>query len=76
LPPPENVATAPLEKVTPRAPAAEFYYPALTKGEMLTSYPVLVWPQPWFSPDGMHDWPKLIDIDRTPFVTWERRVGQ
>jgi len=67
---------SPLEHATPQAPAAEFFYPSLIKGEMLATYPVLVWPQPWFDPDGMHNWPKLIDIDRTPFTAWSKRVGQ
>jgi hypothetical protein len=78
LPPPipDNVATTPLERATPQTPAAEIYYPSLTKGEMLTAYPVLIWPQPWFSPEGAHAWPKLIDIDRTPFTAWSKRIGQ
>ena len=34
----------------------------------------LVMRQPWLSPEFMHEWPILIDIDR-PFRAWDRRVG-
>ena len=35
----------------------------------------LVMRQPWLSPEFMHEWPILIDIDR-PFRTWDKRIGQ
>jgi hypothetical protein len=75
---PNDVAVVPppsgLERPAASAPVAEFYYPALVKGEMLQAYPLLVWRQAWFDPDPMHNWPKLMDIDRTPFVAWDKRV--
>lgn len=59
------------------APAAEVYYPAMTVTDSgLNDYPVLVWRQPWLSPDSILYWPPLIDIDRTPFVAWDKRIGQ
>jgi hypothetical protein len=65
-----------LDKVTAEAPAAEIYYPQLTQRDWINSYPLLIWRQPWLSPDSVLHWPQLIDIDRTPFVTWDKRVGQ
>ena len=76
---PANVAaaaTAPLEHATPAAKSAEIFYPELVKGSGLDVYPILVWPQNWLNPDGAHNWPKLIDIDRVPFGAWDRRIGQ
>jgi|SRR5215469_1443697 len=77
---PNDVAAAPppsgLERSTPKAPVAEIFYPELVKGHGLDVYPVLVWPQNWLSPDGAHNWPKLIDIDRVPFTAWSKRIGQ
>jgi hypothetical protein len=35
----------------------------------------LVMRQPWLSPEFMHEWPILIDIDR-PFRAWDKRIGQ
>jgi len=56
---------------------AEFYYPVLVHDRsMLDDYHILIWPQPWFSPDPMLHWPLLLDVDRTPFITWNKRVGQ
>ena len=70
------MAETPLEKAALRAPVAEIYYPALVKADTMDSYPKLVWRQPWFNPDGMHNWPVLLDVDRVPFKTWDKRVGQ
>jgi len=74
---PANVADASaLEHATPAAKSAEIFYPELIKGSGLDVYPILVWPQNWLTPDGAHNWPKLIDIDRVPFGAWDRRIGQ
>ena len=74
---PANVADASaLEHATPAAKSAEIFYPELIKGSGLDVYPILVWPQNWLNPDGAHNWPKLIDIDRVPFLAWDKRIGQ
>ena len=74
---PANVADASaLEHATPAAKSAEIFYPELVKGSGLDVYPILVWPQNWLNPDGAHNWPKLIDIDRVPFGAWDKRIGQ
>jgi hypothetical protein len=64
-----------LERVNANGPAAEIYFPALTPGNGLETYPLLVWRQPWLDPVSSLYWPKLIDIDRTPFMAWDRRIG-
>jgi hypothetical protein len=78
--PPADVAVAPppseLEKAAASAPVAEFYYPTLLHHNMLDDYHVLIWPQPWFNPDTMVHWPVLLDVDRTPFIAWNKRIGQ
>jgi len=79
-PVPSNVAASPpseLERPAAHAPVAEFYYPVLVHDRsMLDDYHVLVWPQPWLNPDSIMHWPLLLDADRTPFTTWNKRVGQ
>jgi len=81
LPPPDNVAAAGkppgLDRVAAQAPVAQLLYPELTKGgERLNAYPVMIWPQPWLSPNTMLEWPLLIDIDEKPFTTWSKRIAQ
>jgi hypothetical protein len=76
---PDNIAKDPqswLDKIASNAPAAEVYYPALIKHDLLDGYPTLIWRQPWLSPDSIMHWPPLMDIDRTPFVAWDKRIGQ
>jgi len=78
-PVPPNVAEPKrswLDRVSENAPDAEIYYPGLKPANRLNDYPVLIWPQPWLSPDSMLHWPQLVDIDRTPFVAWDKRIGQ
>jgi hypothetical protein len=75
-PVPNDVAELSPEKAAPGAPVAEIYYPQMINGHWLDDYHILVWPQPWLSPNSMLHWPVLLDIDRTPFVAWDRRVGQ
>jgi len=74
---PDNVAEkrSPLDRISENGPDAEIYYPGLKQADRLNDYPVLIWPQPWLSPVSMLRWPQLVDIDRTPFVAWDRRVG-
>ena len=43
---------------------------------MLETYPVVIWPQPWLTPDSIMNWPRLIDPDRVPFTAWNKRIGQ
>jgi len=76
-PVPSNVAASPpseLEHAAPNAPVAEFYYPVLLHHDNLNDFHVLIWPQPWFNPEPMHHWPLLLDVDRTPFLAWSKRV--
>ena len=38
--------------------------------------PPLGWSVAWFMPAPITGWPLLLDIDQTPFITWERRIGR
>jgi hypothetical protein len=36
----------------------------------------LSWSVAWFMPAPITGWPLLLDIDQTPFIIWERRIGR
>lgn len=66
-----------LERVSDQAPPAEIYFLSTVNGrDALETYPALTWQQPWLSPDTIMNWPLLLDIDRVPFATWDKRIGQ
>jgi hypothetical protein len=81
-PTPNNIAgEAPrpdldLERVGTHGPVAAVYYPELKPGETLAA-PVF-WPLPiaWLSPLSMVFWPVILDVDRIPFIAWNKRIGQ
>ena len=55
---------------------AQIFFPSIGRGNLLESIPSQGWPQAWLQPASITGWPLLIDIDRVPFLTWDRRVGQ
>lgn len=64
-----------LERVSNNGPDAEIYYPAVKRADQINDYHSLTWPQPWLSPASILSWPPLIDIDRQPFIPWDKRIG-
>jgi hypothetical protein len=57
-------------------PDAEILFPELKRGLFgFEPEPVLSWSVNWFAKASMLEWPLLIDIDRPPFVAWDRRIG-
>jgi len=42
----------------------------------LSPAPSLNWSVAWFMPTPITNWPLLLDIDQTPFITWDRRIGR
>lgn len=74
---PDNWASAPQPgKVIAPDKKAEIFYPDVVKTEPeLAWQPKLNWGQPWLTPASMVYWPQLIDIDRVPFIAWDKRIG-
>src|SRR5215471_1115946 len=71
---PKPDTPSPLEQVAPNGPRATILYPELRPGAGIQPRPILSWHQPWFAPQTIMGWPLLIDIDRTPFVAWDKRI--
>ena len=77
-------------QLTPVAPAQTVASPVAAEPEIifptvkhnnaeffgLNPAPPLSWSVAWFMPAPITDWPLLLDIDQTPFITWERRIGR
>jgi hypothetical protein len=65
-----------LERSAANAPPAQILFPVIHAGSILETYPLVVWPQPWFSSESVMRWPLLLDVDRVPFTAWSKRIGQ
>lgn len=67
-----------LERSSDKANPAEIYFLTTVngRGNPLEAYPPLMWRQPWLTPNSIMNWPLLIDIDRTPFAAWNKRIGE
>jgi hypothetical protein len=65
---------------SPEAAEPEIFFPTVRLNSAdffgLGPAPQLSWSVPWFAPAPIASWPPLLDIDRMPFITWERRVGR
>jgi hypothetical protein len=65
-----------LERAANDGPQASIYYPAMIPGQGINVQPLWNWPQPWLSADSVLHWPLLLDVDRTPFTAWNKRIAQ
>ena len=70
---PKPVLSKPIEPAKAE-PVIVFPLVEYNKANILQQLPLML-PQPWLSPDYMHNWPLLLDIDRTPFKAWDKRIG-
>ena len=58
-------------------PEPEIFYPtmAFNKANILEMVLPLTMQQPWLSPYSILGWPLLLDVDRTSFREWDKRIG-
>jgi hypothetical protein len=61
--------------VVDRPTKTEIYFPNLIVGRVFDE-PRLTWPVNWFDKISITEWPPLIDIDRLPFLAWDKRIGR
>ena len=67
-------------EMPPVAAKREIFFPTVKHNDTeffgLAPVPPLNWPVTWFTPAPISGWPQLLDIDRAPFINWERRIGR
>ena len=67
-------------EMPPVAAKREIFFPTVKHNDTeffgLAPAPPLSWPVAWFTPAPISGWPQLLDIDRAPFINWDRRIGR